>query len=71
MHGAGLTNIIYCESAKVLEVFPFYNTHLTHYKTLAQAKGLKYAGLYLDGDRKNMDIKLDVSSLDKALQAFV
>jgi capsular polysaccharide biosynthesis protein len=65
-HGAALTNLLYVESAEIVEIFHSANTHLNHYRDLCLQKRLQYTSVYLNGPDKDSDIYLDLKII-KAL----
>lgn len=76
-HGAGLSNIVYCDpSTPVVEVVPEgYDQGVTSYRSLADLFGLRYAQLFArevapdrKGNRCNSDIEIDVAELAATLR---
>jgi capsular polysaccharide biosynthesis protein len=68
-HGAGLTNLLYCQDAHVIEIFSAPNTHLNHYSGLCEAKQLGYTPIYMNGKHKNDDAYCDIRLVEQALNA--
>jgi hypothetical protein len=77
-HGAGLSNIVYCEAGTpVIEIVPEgYDQGVTSYRSLADLFALPYAQLFgreaapdRKGNRCNADIELDIEELLRAVGA--
>ena len=66
-HGAGLTNLLYARVCTVLEIFHCPNNNLNHYRDLAEAKGLAYTSVYLDGKHKDDPVVCPVTVLQEFL----
>lgn len=79
-HGAGLSNIVYCDpGTPVLELVPEgYDQGVTSYRSLADIFGLPYAQLFAKearqdrrGNRCNSDIEVDVEELVRTIGAMM
>jgi capsular polysaccharide biosynthesis protein len=68
VHGAGLTNLLYCSDCSVLEIFHSASGDLTHYRSLAGAMGLPYQAFYLNGVDKDADVLISEQELDNCLK---
>jgi len=75
-HGAGLSNIVYCEpGTKVLEMIPVgYDQGVTSYRSLADLFGLQYHSMFATeaevdpkGNRCNSSIHIPLVDLERAL----
>lgn len=78
-HGAGLSNIAYCDAGTpVLELVPEgYDQGVTSYRSLADIFGLPYSQLFAKeakrdrrGNRCNSDIEIDVKELVQTIKAI-
>lgn len=78
-HGAGLSNIAYCDlGTPVVEIVPEgYDQGVTSYRSLADLFGLPYTQLFAreaqpdrKGNRCNSDIEIDVEELVRTLAAI-
>ncbi|WP_165585465.1 DUF563 domain-containing protein [Roseococcus sp. SYP-B2431] len=78
-HGAGLSNIAYCDAGTpVVELVPEgYDQGVTSYRSLADLFGLPYAQLFAreakpdrKGNRCNSDIEVDVGELVRTIGAI-
>lgn len=78
-HGAGLSNIVYCDAGTpVVELVPEgYDQGVTSYRSLADIFGLPYAQLFAKeakpdrrGNRCNSDIQIDVEELVRTIEAM-
>jgi hypothetical protein len=76
-HGAGLSNIVYCDEATpVLELVPEgYDQGVTSYRSLSDVFGLRYTQLFAreaapdrKGNRCNADIAVDIPELTGTLR---
>ncbi len=67
LHGAALTNLLYARpDATLVEIFP--RRGLPIFSTLAEALGMQYITIMLQGSNKNVDMELPISKLNWALQ---
>lgn len=78
-HGAGLSNITYCDAGTpVLELVPEgYDQGVTSYRSLADIFGLPYGQLFAKevkqdrrGNRCNSDIQVDIEELVRTIRAM-
>lgn len=73
VHGAGLTNIIFSEKCRILELFSCQASASEdrHYGDLAESMGHNYVGLYGDGKRKNENFSIDVQRVILGVEHFL
>jgi len=64
-HGAGLTNILFCQSAKVIELFGHPHYIRPDYFQLAQCADLQYT--FLICDYQEFDLSVDIQQLSNLL----
>ena len=68
-HGAGLSNIIWCQkNTKVLEIFPYNNLHFC-FATLAKSNNLEYDFMNCDKDMNSSGI-VNLKILDKKVKSL-
>ncbi|MFX1383817.1 MAG: glycosyltransferase 61 family protein [Promethearchaeota archaeon] len=70
IHGAGLTNMIFSENLKVIEIYPA-NFITTHYFMLAKALGFKYK--YIIGDEldNKLNFRIDLSKVESLIKDLI
>lgn len=73
-HGAGLTNLIWCQKTNggLLEIFP--SKHVSTYegfKLHAQQLGFRYDSLILEGTNRNDDVIVDIESLSDKVKTLI
>jgi hypothetical protein len=80
VHGAGLTNIVYCRpNTLVIELVPMgYDQGMTSYRSLADLFNLNYVQLFaseaafdLKGNRCNSDVSLDLNKLSGIINSEI
>ncbi|BDA73773.1 hypothetical protein CAL7716_079390 [Calothrix sp. PCC 7716] len=74
-HGAGLTNILFCEHVKVLELFP-YPFIIPYFYYLAKSMGHRYQYLCGNGEYDatqgwNSNFVVDILQLQNILESFM
>lgn len=68
-HGAGLTNMLYTQRCKIIELFP--GQPHTHYRWLSESLGHPYGALAGSGHgTKHDDFEVDLARLEKLLDRF-
>jgi capsular polysaccharide biosynthesis protein len=66
-HGAGLTNLLFAQGAKVLELFPQDNV-VPHYYFLCKAMGHDYAFCLGNGNHRKANFRVDVEAVMESVQ---
>jgi hypothetical protein len=68
-HGAGLTNLLFAESAEVIELHPSASV-MPHYYFMARAMGHRYHGLSANAAGRDSSFEVDIGALARVLDGI-
>lgn len=69
-HGAGLVNLLFAQSPKVLEICSSEEDGQFYYQLISEARDFPHLQIYRDGADKNADVRLPISELKDGLASL-
>lgn len=68
-HGAGLTNLLFAQSPRVLEIMSDRDRQI-FFRFISKSHGFTHEQIHMDGENKNDDVYLSINELEKGLESL-